>query len=61
MHGDLCLCQILIHLNRKGLNIKDHKFEFVDLNISVEAGDKCLIPFDVMNKKDVCIRMHKIE
>ena len=35
MHGDLCLCQILIHLHRKGLSIKDYKFEFVDLNISV--------------------------
>lgn len=49
-----------MHLNRKGLNIKDYQFEMEDLGITIEAGDRCLIPFDSLNRKDVPINMIKI-
>ena len=55
VYGDLQLCEILMHLNKKGLNTKDYRFSFPILNIVVEAGEKCQVPFEALNKKDVYI------
>ena len=49
-----------MHLNKKGLNIKDYQFDFEDLEICVEAGDKCKVPFDSFLKKEIPIKMIKI-
>ena len=40
-----------MHLNKKGLSINDYYFEIPELNIVVEAGDKCLIDFEVLKYK----------
>ena len=46
-----------MHLNKKGLCIKDYQFCIEDLGIMIEAGDRCLVPFDSLTNKDVPIIM----
>ena len=50
-----------MHLNKKGLSINNYQFSIEDLGIVVEAGDRCLVPFDSLANKDVPIIMSKIE
>ncbi len=42
-----------MHLNKKGLNVKDYSFYMPQLGITIEAGEKCRVPFDVMTPKEV--------
>lgn len=51
--GSLRLCEILMHLNRKGLNVKDYRFYLPKFNVSIEAGDKCQAPFDLFTDKEI--------
>ena len=51
MLGNLRLCEILVHLNRKGLNIKDFRFYLPQLDITIEAGDECVVPFNALANK----------
>lgn len=39
IYGDLRLCEILLHLHHKGLNVKDFRFYLPKFDITIEAGD----------------------
>jgi hypothetical protein len=56
-YGELCLCEVLMHLNKKGLNIRDYAFYMPQFDITVEAGDKCKVPFEIMSNKEVVFEM----
>lgn len=42
-----------MHLNKKGLNIKDYRFYLPKFDTTIEAGDRCQIPFDLITDKEV--------
>lgn len=50
-----------MHLNKKGLNIKDYSFYMPQYDIMIEAGDRCKVPFDIMQFKQVIFEMKLIE
>ena len=42
-----------MHLSKKGLNVKDYAFHMPQFGITIEAGEKCRVPFDIMTSKEV--------
>lgn len=50
-----------MHLNKKGLNIKDYSFYMPQYDITIEAGDRCKVPFDIMQFKEVILEMKLID
>ena len=59
--GNLCLCQVLMHLNKKGLNIKDYRFYLHKFDVTIEAGDRCKVPFNLFTDKEIVFDMKRIE
>lgn len=41
--------------------MKDYSFFMPQLGITIEAGEKCRVPFDVMTPKEVIFEMRPIE
>lgn len=60
-HGNLCLCEILMHLNKKGLNIKDYRFYLPKFDVAIEAGDRCQVPFETMSGKEILFEMQCLD
>lgn len=50
-----------MHLSKKGLNVKDYSFTLPQFDITIEAGDKCKVPFEIMTSKEVIFEMHLSE
>ena len=40
-----------IALNKKGLNVSEYLFYMPQFDITIEAGDKCRVPFNIMTEK----------
>ena len=50
-----------MHLNKKGLNIKDYRFYLPKFDVTIEAGDRCQVPFHLFSDKEVVFEMKLIE